>query len=204
MYDLYGIIQKTFLQTTLNNLRNEISQLKSDKVALESQVQILLHENLNKLKNSPKSQYQSNDPDIFNEIKSRLSRERNILLFNLPDYEHECLDIPSKIGIDLFDDLSLSNLKITCSKCLGNFYSKNRSILLEFDSPSNVLEILKSKNKLRLTERWRQVSISEVRTISQRSHNRQLRFKLSKRREHGENNWIIKYNTATPYLVHKN
>jgi hypothetical protein len=63
-------------------------------------------------------------------------------------------------------------------------YSKNRPILLELDSPTNVFEILKSKNKLRSTERWRQVSISEDKKISQRAYMRQLRSELPKRRDH--------------------
>lgn len=143
---------------------------------------------LNTLENSHKIQYQSNDFDIFNEVKDRLSREKNILLFNVLDSEHENRDVPSKVGIDLLNDLSLSNIKITRSKRLGNFNSKNRPILLELDSPSNVYEILKSKNKLRSTERWHQVSISEDKTTSQRAHMRQLRSELSKRRDQGENN----------------
>lgn len=87
---------------------------------------------------------------------------------------------------------------------MRNLNSKNRPILLELDSPSNVYEILKSKNKLRSTKRWHQVSISEDKTTSQRAHMRQLRYELSKRRDQGENNWSIKYNRGTPYLAQKN
>jgi hypothetical protein len=74
---------------------------------------------------------------------------------------------------------------------------------LELDTPSNFFEILKSKNKLRLTERWCQVSISVDKTTSQRDHKRQQRLELSKRKDNGENNWITKYNKGTPYLAQK-
>lgn len=101
---------------------------------------------------SPNIQYQSNEYDIFNEFKDRFSREKNILLFNIPEIisNHEDPEVPLKLVL-----ISLLNIKITRSNRLGKFQSKNRPILLELDSPSNVLEMLKSKHKLRSIELWR-------------------------------------------------
>lgn len=191
------------LRTSIEDLRTELSQLKSDKLALESQIN-LLRDKIDKLNNSPIIRSNSYDSVIFTEVKDRLSREKNILMFNVPDSKNEDLSVPVKIGVDLLNDLTLPNIKIIHSKRLGNFGSKNRPILLEIDSPTNVLEILKSKSKLRSMERWRQISISEDRTASQRAHMKSLRTELSRKKEVGEDNWSIKYIKGIPSLVQKN
>lgn len=187
------------MQSTLKNLHTELSQLQLDKSSLESEL-ILLRDKLDKLEKSTKMIPQSYNNDVFTEVKDRLSREKNILVFNVPEEDDQLLNI----GVDLLKDLSLPNIKITRSKRLGTISSKNRPILLELDSPFHVHEVLKSKTKLRSIDRWRQVSISEDKTITQRIYMKQLRSELLKKRELGENNWFIKYNRGIPSLVQKN
>jgi hypothetical protein len=53
-------------------------------------------------------QNQSNDFDNLNAVKDMLSRENNVL-FNISGSNHEYLDMPSKVGIDLLNDLSFIN-----------------------------------------------------------------------------------------------
>lgn len=141
------------MQSSLNDLQNELSQLKSEKIALESELD-LLRDKFDKFGNSPRTQSLPLSFDVYNEVRDRMSREKNILVFNIPDSEDEHLDVPLNIGVDLLNDLSLPPIKIIRSKRLGNFSSKNRPILFELDSPSNVFEILKTKSKLRLIERF--------------------------------------------------
>lgn len=98
------------IQTTLKNLLYEISQLKSYKIALESEV-FLLGEELKKLDTFPHILFQSNNFDILNKVKDRLSREKKILLFNTSDSDHEDLNVSLKIGIYLLNDVSLSSIQ---------------------------------------------------------------------------------------------
>lgn len=174
------------MQSSLNDLRNELSQLKFDKIALESEL-ALLRDKFDKFENSPSTQSPPYSFDVYSEVRDRMSREKNILVFNVPDSVDEDLDVPLNIGVDLFKDLSLPSIKIIRSKRLGKFSTKNRPILFELDSPSNVFEILKTKSKLRLIERCRNVSISEDRTASQRAHINKLRSDLSEKRTGSSN-----------------
>lgn len=174
-----------FMQSSLNDLRKELSQLKSEKIALESEL-ALLRDKFDKFGNSPRTQSPPLSFDVYNEVSDRMSREKNILVFNVPNSEDEHLDVPLNIGVDLFKDLSLPSIKIIRGKRLGTFSSKNRPILFELDSPSNVHEILRTKFKLRLIERWRNVSISEDKTALQRAHMNKLRSDLSEKRNQGE------------------
>lgn len=67
---------------------------------------------------------QSNNLNFFTEIKDRISREKNNLLFNVPDSEYEDLTILFATDSDLLKDLSLSSINIICAKRLGKFGSK--------------------------------------------------------------------------------
>lgn len=190
------------MQTSLNDLRKELSKLKSDKIALETEL-ALLRDKFDKFENSPSTQSPPYSFDVYTKVRDRMSRDKNILVFNVPDSVDEDLNVSLNIGVDLFKDLSLPSIKIIRSKRLGKFSTKNRPILFELDSPSNVFEILKTKSKLRLIDRWRNVSISEDGTAWQRAHINNLRPELSEKRSQGENNWFIKYNRSIPYLAQK-
>lgn len=88
------------LQSALNNLHKEVFQLKSAKISLESEV-ILLRKKVDMLKNSPKMQSQPYNFDVYNEVKCRLSREKNILIFNFSDFKQEDLEASLSVSVDL-------------------------------------------------------------------------------------------------------
>jgi len=75
------------MQSTLNYLRIELSQLKSEKTALESEL-TLLRDKFDKLENSPRMESLPYSFDVYNEVRDRISREKNILVFNVPDSVH--------------------------------------------------------------------------------------------------------------------
>lgn len=141
---------------------------------------------------------------MYNEFHDRISREQNILIFNIPDSAHEVSSDSKSISDELLKDLSLSNTIVVHATRLGNFGHKPRPILLKLESLSDVKNVLKSKSKLRHIDRWRQISISEDKTATQRAHMKQLRTDLARKRDSGDTNWFIKYNKGIPFLMKKN
>lgn len=191
------------MKTMFDNLHSELSQLKLDKLALESDLSSL-RDKVAKLENTSLVSLQPYDVNIFNEIQDRITREKNIIIYNVPDSTQDGSDNSFDVGLDLLKDLSLSDIKIINAKRIGKFGSKDRPILVEFESVSNVKDIFKSKSKLRLIDRWRKISITEDRTASQRSHMKNLRSELTDKRNNGDNSWFIKYVKGIPSLVKKN
>lgn len=90
------------------------------------------------------------------------------------------------------------------AKKISKISHKARPLLLEFNSQSDVNMILKSKIKLRNNDRWRKVFIEPDKTLLQRTHMKNLRIELLKKRSDGDNNWIIKYINGDPALIQKN
>lgn len=64
--------------------------------------------------------------------------------------------------------------------------------------------ILNSKSKLRSTDIWKQIWISQDQTKYQRQIMKNLRQELLLKRKYGDMSWIIKYTNGTPSLHQKN
>lgn len=172
------------VKTSLKDFRTELSQLKQDNLTLKNEL-IHVHKKLALIENTSTSPSQHNTLDFLTELKDRISREKNIILFNVPDSEYEVESVSLATGCDLLKDLSLSNINIIRAKRIGKFGLRPRPILLELESQSNVFEVFKSKFKLRSINRWNQVSITEDRTTYQQAVIKQLRMDLGKKKNPG-------------------
>lgn len=113
------------IQTTLNDFRTELSRLKEYQLTVEYEL-TSIREKLVKLETASMAASQSNNPDFFfTKIKDRISREKNIVLFNVSDSE---ITIPLATSSDLLRDLSLPSINIIRAKYLGNIGLKPRVI----------------------------------------------------------------------------
>ncbi|XP_050540404.1 uncharacterized protein LOC126905053 [Daktulosphaira vitifoliae] len=119
-----------------------------------------------------------NNIDLVNEINDRLYRSRNILIFNTSEN-----DIISDEAV--VNDL-ISNMKVSVSiskiQRIGNLSIKNRPLRITFNEASDVITILKSKSKLRNTDKYKNLWINSDLTTIQREKMKSLRLELQQKR----------------------
>lgn len=187
--DNFKILKKSLEDLTIsfNSLKNENESLKNDVNVLRVRVQTLESGNLQKI-------------DLVNEATDRLSRSRNLLFFNIPE-DSQVNDTMAVNSIISAMDLKLSVANVNR---IGNSSSKNRPLRVVFSDISDVSSLLKSKVKLRKADQYKHVWINSDLTFTQREHMKSLRQELSRKREIGESNWIIKYTSGIPSLCQKN
>jgi hypothetical protein len=158
------IICRFICRGSFNNLQKENDFLKSE---------------LNYLRDKMNSTDQNNI-DLVNEVNDRLSRSRNILIFNTSEN-----DIISDEAV--VNDL-ISNMKVyvSISKIqIGNSSIKNRPLGITFNEPSDVTTILKSKSKLCNTDKYKNLWINSDLTTIQREQMKSLRLELQQKRNNG-------------------
>jgi len=138
---------------------------------------------------------------MFNELHDRQSREKNIILFNVPE------------SINDVDDTSLVNdilakidapVAISHIVRLGKLEPKPRPIKITCEKKSDVRLILKSKNRLRNLPDKKFIHVTVDWTTSQRSFYNKVREQLSIRKNNGEYNIYIGYIKGVPTILQKN
>jgi hypothetical protein len=136
------------MKALMDDFHLELSQLKTDQHALESELSSI-RQKVAKFENTQTSSHLLDFNNIYNEFHDRITREQNILIFNVPDSAHE-LSSDSELTVqELLKDLSLSSIKIVHTRRLRNVGQKPRPFLLKLWTFSDVNNVLKSKSKLR-------------------------------------------------------
>jgi hypothetical protein len=145
--------------TIVENVSAELILIKEEKAALGVEVKSL-QEKMSRLENIPPGGVFSTNYDVYQESHQRLLKASRLMVFNVPPLADENPQQISKLVVDLFRDLSIQSTNISARR-IGNVGSHSRPIFIEFNSPSDVRLILKSKSKMRNFERWKKTWISE-------------------------------------------
>lgn len=167
--------------TSINSLKIENDNLKSEVNCLSEKVSSFESNNLNKNLSSE---------DMILEAQHRIIKSRHTFIFNKAELPNEINNETLAIANELIDDLNL-NINIIHAKRIGRKHTASRPILLQLENESIVLDKLKSKSKLRSLEKLKNVLINSDLTKTQQNNMKLLREELRQKLEAGSTNLII-------------
>jgi len=190
------------LRDSINNIRVSLFELKKENTALRTEVDEL-RVRVEKLEQLPKVDDVSFD--LIREVQDFISKERNVLVFNIPEQQptmptsssypivvpNELLKVPN-IALDFAD-----------ATWLGNILKNNGPQLIEFEYSNGSNTLLRTKMKLRNLENWKYVCVNGDQT-KKRLKMITLKTELKMRRENGESGLVIKYVNGEPTIVSNN
>lgn len=193
------------LKTSVDAIASDVSRAKNDNdESLASEVNSL-RDRVGRLERRGSSDFRLPDFDLVKESRDRLSKENNVIVFNVADSASE--DASATVGLvnEIFEDLSRSPAAaVYRAKRLGSPGDRPRPILVQFHSPAGVHAVLRAKSRIRDSPRWKHVSISMDMTLVQRDRMKSLRCQLKAKRDAGHAGWFIKYVAGVPKLLQNN
>jgi len=191
------------LNDSINSLRVSVFELEKENAALMAEVD-KLRDRVEKLEKLPKV---DDVPyfDLIREVQNRILKERNVLVFNVPELQStsssDTLIVANEI---LQDEASKLAMCFTDATWLENITKNNQPILIEFRDSGEIYTLLRAKMKLRNLNNWKRIIGNREKTKNQRLKMITLRTELRMRRENGESGLIIKYVNGEPTIVSKN
>jgi len=196
-FDLLSKIDKLF--DLLSSTNEKIDRVVAENVHLREQL-CLMESRMVKLESDQTTNANVSYSELFNKLQDRQSREKNIMILNVPE------------SINDVDDTSLVNdilvkidAPVTISQLvrLGKIGPKPQPIKITCDKKSDVGLILKSKHRLRNLPDKKFIHLTVDMTTSQRSFYNKVREQLSIRTNNGENNIYIGYIKGVPTILQK-
>lgn len=167
-------------------LVTEISTLKSrvDKMELVARTTP---------QNEKANQNQDLDAMFSGELFDRQKRANNIILFNLPEKNHDMEDVK-----ELFDNTFNETVNVSGATRIGKpNRNKNRAIKVFLQNNFEVMSLISKRHKLKGTN----VYLSADLTRRQRETEKAAREELLQRRNNGESNIQLKYIHGVPKVV---
>lgn len=168
------------LEATVKLLNQEIQNLKTQKGSEETEI-------------------------IINEISDRQRREKNLILFNVPELltgsvaNKQAADLNKVVGIINNISPEVNTHSINVVRLGRSDGRKPRPLKVEVDSRDSVFAILKNKRKL--SEEYAEVSITTDRTALQREQLKKVIHDINERKEQGEEDLYIKYINGNPVIA---
>lgn len=191
------------LKDSINNLRVSLFELKKENTALRTEVDEL-RDRVEKLEKLPKVDDISFD--LNRKVQDRISKERNVLVFNMPE-QQPTLPIFSSYPIVVLNKLlEVSNIALdfTDATWLGNISKNNGPQLIEFEYSNGPNMLLRGKMNLRNLENWKYVCVNGNQIKKNRLKMIKVRTELRMIRENGESGLVIKYVNGEPTIVSNN
>ena len=139
--------------------------------------------------------------DVVNELHSRERRKCNVVVHNLPeptDPQENQNDVNTFLEICQ----SVLNVEVELVKCyrLGKKQnSRPRSLLIQLKDELSRNLVLSNAPNLRFNETCKHIYIQQDLTPTERAAHKRLYEELKRRRNHGENNLIIRNGRIVPY-----
>ncbi|KAJ3652304.1 hypothetical protein Zmor_018282 [Zophobas morio] len=172
------------LVALVNSLQTQINELKSNIKANTS----------NKI---------TSEEEIFAEINDRLHRSKNVIVYNLSEFQSD--DLNTRINKD---KESVSNILNSMNLPLYEFKSirlgtakqnsKPRPLKLIFKNANEAMEVLKDRRKAP-----NDIKLNYDQTILQREKYKMVRQELQTRLSNGEQNLAIRYIRGEPKIISK-
>jgi len=182
-------------------LSAELARVKDASAKLEAKIELLNNKLLLVEKNNISSQHLVYN--ATNELRELISKEKNVVIFNVPDKLNEDSSETTSIGNSILKFLNVSP-KVSTIQRLGSFNNKLRPVLIEMASKTDVFTIMKEKKGLRQSDQWKSIYINMDTTALQRNVMKNLRLELNQKRASDDDSWVIKYVKGTPTLMKKN
>jgi len=180
-FDLLSKIEKLF--DLLNSTNDKLNQVVSENARFQEKL-CLLESRIVKLELNPITNANVSYSDMFNELHDRQSREKNIILFNVPESINDVDD--TSLVHDILAKIDATSLIV----CLGKLGPKLGPIKITCEKKSDVGLILKSKNRLRNLPDKKFIHITVDWITSQRSFYNKVREQLSIRKNNGKTIYI--------------
>lgn len=185
--------EKCDIVATINNLKDEISVLKSELTALKTQ-QVNSADDLASTK-------KLSDEEIFAEIEERNYRAPNLILFNLPESDEDSptkrkeIDVNRCVSTVTSTDYNASTSIVSCIRVGRYNKDRVRPVRIVFTSREQALDCLKAykrKNNLYLNRDL---------TPRQQNYSYLIRSEFKTRKEQGEEDIMLKYRYGIPAIV---
>lgn len=147
---------------------------------------------------------------VVAEVKDRLHRERNLMIFGVPENETEAdkprvEEILNTIKSPGSVTLAAEDIRrVGKRSAANNAENKHRPIKVTLRSRGEVVSILRNKAKLKGVARFRSVNLRGDETPRQRDMLQQCRDHLRERTERGETDLTIRYVDGCPKVIPKN
>lgn len=138
---------------------------------------------------------------VFREMNDRISRERSLVVFGIP--ENESIQDDADVVLPIFQAIinNPNAYTIQSARRIGRIRADTpRPVKVVLTSGEEVRLVLRNKNKIQKT-RFRNVNIQRDLTAEQRQHIRSLRTELRDRKAKGERNITIRYIHSVPTIV---
>lgn len=144
--------------------------------------------------------------DILSEVRDRMNRERNILIFGVPESPSDNAQLSDLVTVNNILHTTTTDSSITaCSvRRLGKTPNSNkpRPIKVVLNNTSDVKCVWKFKNRLALTK-YDKIVFRDDQTPRQIQYLKLLRAELNNRIDGGETDLTIKYIKHVPTIVNK-
>lgn len=137
---------------------------------------------------------------IIAEATERLVRKNNIIIRNLPESTNASSDTSQVTAILSVIQGSDVAAPVEVARIGKTTTGKPRLLKVKLGNPSQVNAILRNKNKLSLTDRYKKISILADQTPQQMKYLEEVRQELKQRQDSGEN-VTIKYKRGIPTIV---
>ncbi|CAI6364507.1 unnamed protein product [Macrosiphum euphorbiae] len=142
----------------------------------------------------------ANVESVYSELMDRQSRARNIIFFNIQEFN----SLPDQLTDTLTVDEILKSIDLKINpvsvRRLGKQSNKPRPLLTTLPNSSDVFEVLRVKRKLLSTANFKDIRIATDRTTQQRQFFTKIVSQLKQRNDNGEDNLFIRYINNVPTI----
>ncbi|CAI6372433.1 unnamed protein product [Macrosiphum euphorbiae] len=185
------------IESKIDTLSNQLAEVISENKTLKAKIE-QIEGKITTLETtaSPGANVES----VYSELMDRQSRARNIIFFNIQEFN----SLPDQLTDTLTVDEILKSIDLKINpvsvRRLGKQSNKPRPLLTTLPNSSDVFEVLKVKRKLLSTANFKDIRIASDRTTQQRQFFTKIVSQLKQRNDNGENNLFIRYINNVPTI----
>lgn len=180
--------------------KSQLDELKDIIAKLKKEIEILQQ----RVAETPVKESSNFLETAIREVRDRISREKNVIVYGIPENteENDCvtkvLNVIADNNRDKFEPQSFRRLGK-----VGNVSGKPRPLRVSFNDRQTVINILRNKHKLRVSQLFKNITVKDDQTPYQLNLLKEVRSQLNQRTEAGEKNLTIKYIGGVPKVTAK-
>jgi len=169
----------------IHKFNAELIKVKNEIDAMANEI-VMLKDSIDGIYEFFSQKLNDNFHSVTTEVQDRYERSKNVIVFHVPDSKEETPEMLRTIVVDLLKVLRYK-YDFPEIKRLGNYRGLYRPIQMVFKSNDYVQMVLKYKTKIRYSKYFKNVWISEDRTINQRLQLKSQDHQSSETKENNEN-----------------
>ncbi|KAL4153671.1 hypothetical protein QTP88_001504 [Uroleucon formosanum] len=184
------------IESKLDTLSNQLAEVISENKTLRAKIE-QIEDKITTLETATSG---ANVESVYSELMDRQSRARNIIFFNIQEFN----SLPDQLTDTLTVDGILKSIGLQINpvyvRRLGKQSNKPRPLLTTLPNSSDVFKVLKVKRKLFGTSNFKDIRIASDRTTQQRQYFSKVASQLKQRSDTCEDNLFIKYINNVPTI----